>query len=99
MSAITSENASGWQKLADSVEPNRPTVGRRVRVTEGRKWLGSEGVVTVHWRDSGSSAWRYGGDANLHLRDMAGRYGFRVKVRRGDGVEFWCDADKVEVLA
>jgi hypothetical protein len=98
VSVISSENAAGWQKLADSVESKRPIVGRRVRVTVGRKWIGTEGTVTVHWRDHGAAAWRYGSDANFHLRDMQGTYGFRVKVRKDDGAEFWCDADKVEVI-
>jgi hypothetical protein len=44
VSAITSQNAAGWQKLADSFESKRPIVGRRVRVTVGRKWLGAEGT-------------------------------------------------------
>lgn len=45
------------------------------------------------------SAFRYGGEANLQLREMRGRDGFRCQVRPDDGAEsFWINAEHLEVL-
>jgi hypothetical protein len=93
---ITAENQSAWQKLADDLGPQRPSIGKRVQVTSG-KHKGKEGTVSWHGVNKFSAAWQYCSDAQAYLREMAGRYGYRVKVDTGSET-FFVDADKVEVL-
>lgn len=99
MPAINSDNAEAWKQLAKDVDAQRPSVGKRIHVVGGRKHKGKTGSVVAHTRSRFGSAFRYGGEANLHLREMMGRHGFIVLVHPDDnGWPFWVDADKVEVL-
>lgn len=98
MATITSDNRAAWQALADSLAPQFPSSGKRVKVNKGKKNLGVTGVVTWHGRDRYYST-RYKSEAQLHLMDMRGRDGFRVKIQPdGDGLAFFVSADNVEVL-
>lgn len=58
------------------------------------------GTVTWHGRDAwNGSAVRYSSPAQLTLREMMGRIGYRVRVRPDDGSQdFFCPADNCEVL-
>jgi len=95
MTTITAETRDAWQRLANDVAPQRPSVGKRVRVTSG-KHAGKDGLVTWHGRDNFANNY-YQSDAQLHLRDMCGRDGFRVRVDTGSET-FFVGADKVEVI-
>lgn len=99
MSAINADTLDMWKKLAADASAQRPSPGTRVRVTSGRKHKGEEGRVLRHEVNKFRDAFRYGGDANLQLREMMGRSGFRVQIQPDDSGAFWCDADKVEVLS
>lgn len=95
---INSENRGAWQSLANTVSASRPSVGRSVTVTRG-KHKGATGTVTWHGRDRYSDAFRYGSDSSHALREMAGQYGYRVRVQPQEGEAFYCRADYVEVIA
>jgi hypothetical protein len=99
MSAINENTAAAWRIIAATTDTTRPSVGRRVRVTGGRKHLGKIGVVQIHERNKfNNEAYRYGSDAQHHMRDMAGRSGWRCKILTDDGEAIWVDASKTEVL-
>ncbi len=98
MPAINDKTAAFWRDMAKELSEQRPSPGKRVRIDGGRKHQGREGIVVHHCLDRYSSAFRYGGDANLHMREMAGRSGFVILVRTDDGTEFWCKADYATVL-
>lgn len=93
MPAITAENRDFWQDLANRLDADRPSAGRRVTVMLGRKNKGRTGIVLRHERSKYGQAYRYGSDASDHMRDMAGRYGWRVLIKTGDGTTFWTEAD------
>ncbi len=95
---ITAENRAEWQSLANTVSDQRPSPGKRVRVTDGKKHLGKEGLVTWHGLDRFVDAFRYASGAQATLREMAGRYGYRVGIKTDDGETFFIRADRVEVL-
>jgi len=97
MSVITAENARAWRGLAQSVEIDRPSVGKRVRVTRGKR-AGREGIVERHQLSRYGNACRYGDSASHMMRDMMGRSGWCVLVRDDAGATFWASADAVEVL-
>ena|SRR3990167_243179 len=97
MSFISEVTQDQWQSIIDQTEPNRPSVGKRVKVIESRKYLGKEGLVTWHGRDKFSDTWRWCSDAQFHLRDLVGRSGFRVRIDTGSEA-FFVNADKVEVI-
>ncbi len=99
MSCINSDTVDFWRQLANDLSAQRPSYGKRVRVTVGRKHIGKEGTVERHQVSRYGSAFRYGGEANLHMREMAGRDGFVCLVRDDGGVAFWVPAENVEVLA
>lgn len=90
MSAINADTVGFWKQLAVDLSAQRPYPGRLVLVTGGRKHNGKRGTVLRHWQDPG--AFRYGGEANLHMREMAGRSGFRCQVDTGSE-KFWVNAD------
>lgn len=98
MACITSENRDAWQALADEASKQRPYPGRKVRITGGRKHKGKVGTVMRHQRDRfDATAFRYGGEAALMLRDMEGRYGFCCLIQPEDGTApFWVKADYTE---
>ncbi len=96
MAAITSENASMWQALANMLEGERPSVGKPVYVQGGRKHKGKFGTVVRHQRDQFSHAYRYGNDASHHMKDMAGTYGWACLVECGTE-RFWIRADYLTI--
>ena len=96
MALITSENRDARQQLADDMSAQFPGVGKRVRVTAGRKHLGRVGIVRWHGPDKFANTY-YKSDAQLMLRDLRGRDGFRIRVE-SDGEFFFIAADKVEVV-
>lgn len=92
---FNADNRDAWQKLIDDLSVNRPSKGKRVRVTSG-KHKEKIGYVLWHGHNKFYDV-RYKTDAQLHLMDMTGREGFRVQIDVG-GNKFFVDADKVEVL-
>lgn len=99
MPVINAENRDAWQKIADEASKNRPFAGRKVRIERG-KHKGKVGSVQRHERDPYQpDAWRYGGEGCLALREMQGRYGFRVLVRPPVGDAFWTKAEYAAVLS
>lgn len=94
MPAINSENREAWQALANEVSKDRPYVGRRVTVTGGRKHKGKSGEVVRHERDRYVDAFRYGNEAQHHMTQMRGRYGYVVLIDTGTE-RFWTKADNV----
>jgi hypothetical protein len=97
MACINEETRDFWQQLANDLSKQRPYPSRLVKVTGGRKHKGKEGVVVRHQYDKFSNAFRYGGDANLQMREMAGRAGFVCLVDAGSE-RFWVKADYVECV-
>lgn len=96
---ILSEHRDAWQRIANAASEQRPCEGRRVRIVEGRKHKGRSGVVVRHQLSKFGDAFRYGGAANLHMREMQGRSGFVCLVEPDDGgSKFWVNADYTEVL-
>lgn len=86
------------QALANSLSAYRPFVGRTVRVDKGRKHLGTLGTVTWHGVDHFSKAGRYGGPDVQSVREVMGRWGYRVRVQPLDGSEpFFVSAENVMV--
>lgn len=73
-----------------------------MRVTGGRKHLGKEGTVISHMESKYErDAFRYGGEASQHMRQMEGRYGYVVLVEPtngGEGGRFWVKANNVECI-
>lgn len=98
MTAINSDTRAAWQDIANQLSAQRPYEGRRVRVTDGRKHVGKQGTVTRHMVSRYDDPFRYASEAQAHMREMAGRFGYVVRVRQDDGAEFWVRADYVEVL-
>lgn len=88
---IRAEDRDFWQNMANKKALDFPHVGRRITIVAGRKHKGKTGTVRVHKRDQYSTAFRYGNDASLHLRDMAGREGFVVLVDTNTE-RFWVKA-------
>lgn len=100
MPAINSDTVDFWRQLAKDLEPQRPSPGKQVKVTGGRKHKGKSGIVLRHMRSHFKDyLWQYGSEANLHMRDLRGREGFVILVHPNDGPDFWVDADKVEVIS
>jgi hypothetical protein len=97
MGVINADTASMWQKLAGSFDKDRPSPGKMVRVTKGKR-EGVEGLVIAHQKSRFSDAYRYGSDAHLHMLDLRGRHGWTVRVKPSNGGLFWANADHVEVL-
>ena len=89
--------ADGLHAVAQSTASERPDVGRWVRVDQGRR-TGVEGRVLRHVRDQFNTwKWRYGSDAQAMMKDILGKYGFRVQVETATHGTFWIDAEKVTV--
>ena len=85
-----------WNKLSEQVSPQRPSVGKRVRVIEG-KYSGKEGTVFWHGVDKFNSPYRYATNEQCWLRELVGRSGFRVGIETPEG-KIFVSADKVEVI-
>ena len=93
---IRSEDVAFWRSLADELSKLRPNPGKLVQIRAG-KHKGELGTVIRHQISKFSSAFRYGGDANLQMREMAGRQGFCCLVAVTSGEQHWVDADKLIV--
>lgn len=98
MSAINSDNAKGWQKIADNVSRQRPSPGKYALVLKGKKLQNQKVVVVRHQIDQYENAFRYGNEASHHLREMMGRTGFVCLVRNEQGEEKWVKARYLMVL-
>lgn len=97
MACINESTRDAWQHMADEASKQRPYVGRRVKVVQGRKRLGETGTVIRHERDRFQpDVWRYGTDASMHLRDMQGRRGFVCVVRFDGGGKDWIKSQYLE---
>ena len=94
---------SAWEALkvvaADpALNAQRPNVGTTVRVIEGKR-MGETGTVTWHGIDRfNRTAFRYCDDMQAHLRDLRGKWGFRICVQPAEGEKFFIGAEKVCVL-
>lgn len=98
MGCINADTQAVWQDMANRLSEQRPSPGKHVKAMN-RKHKGRTTVVLRHERSKFGSAFRYGGEASLHMRDMAGRYGFCCLLQfDDDGTTAWVDADKVDVL-
>lgn len=98
MSWMSMSQESG-QGLANLLAAGRPSVGKTVRVTRGRKHLGKEGTVFWHGPDQfNKSASRYGSPFEQDCRKIRGVYGFRVGVQTADGEKFFIDASHIEIV-
>lgn len=97
MAVITPENRDAWQELANSLSAQRPSKGKTVRILEG-KHKGKEGKVFFHAIDKWNDAYRYCNEAQAHMRDMAGRFGWRVGVKTPSGETFFTIANNTEVV-
>lgn len=95
MAAINADTREAWQKLADSLASQYPSVGKHVRVVNG-KYTGQHGIVFYHGHDKFYDT-HYKSNAQLHLIDMIGRTGFRVGIK-SDHNKFFTSADDVEVI-
>lgn len=82
---------------SDDANAQRPDPGKLVRVDAGKR-KGAEGIVIRHIQDRFGDKWRYGSDMQQMLRDVRGRYGFRVQVQTDTHGTFWVDAENVTVL-
>lgn len=98
MSAINTETWAAWQHIAAEASKTRPSVGCRIRVNDGRKHRGAEGLVVHHMVSRYYDPFRYASEAQAHMREMRGREGYVVRVRPDEGPEFWVRADYVQVL-
>ena len=98
----TGARMDAWDALREiakdeALNARRPTVGRRVRVIEGKN-LGAEGTVTWHGIDKfNRTAWRCH-DMQATLRELRGQWGYRVRVQPEEGASFFVGAEKVCVL-
>lgn len=97
MALITSENRTAWQNLANDLSGQFPGRGKTVRVVSGKKHINKTGVVFWHGPDKFANT-RYKSDAQLMLRDLSGREGFRIGVETQDGEKFFIAAERVEVI-
>ena len=88
---------SGLQGIADRTADKRPSVGKTVKVIEGRKHLGKVGRVVFHGVDKYARTY-HKTDAQLMMQEILGRFGYVVKVVTDDGDTFWIKANQVEVI-
>lgn len=81
-----------------SASLQRPSAGKRIRVTRGKR-KGVEGRVEIHQLSKFGKPYRYGSEASNHMKDLVGRSGWVCLIRTDAGESFWIDADKTEVLS
>lgn len=93
---FSEEAARAMRKLAEEAKAQFPSVGKHVTVAEG-KHAGKSGIVFWHGEDKYNGSWRHASDAQLVLRQINGRYGYRVGVKTETGEKFFVRADHVEV--
>ncbi len=84
-----------FNRIAADTAGQRPSVGKRVRIDRGRR-KHVEGTVLRHLRNPFER--QYGSDAQQMLREVIGRYGYRVQIESPSHGTFWVDADNVTVL-
>lgn len=88
-----------WQRVIKNTSHGRPSVGKRVVVTDGKKYKGKIGIVRWHGVNKYSDAFRYADNAQSAMREITGKWGYRVRVETDNGESFFVDADKVEVVS
>jgi len=95
MPAINEKTRGTWQDIANELSKQRPVPGRKVSITGGRKHKGKRGTVLRHQLDKFVDAFRYGGEANHHMTEMAGRFGYVCLVENMENPSdrFWVKAD------
>ncbi len=86
---------NAWKAQIEKSDVNRPSVGKHVVVTSG-KHVGKSGIVVWHGRNKFERDY-YATPAQLHLRDIVGRSGFRVGIKT-ENETFYVDANKVDVI-
>ncbi len=86
-----------WNSIIEKTEPNCPSVGKTVRVSESKKHLGKVGKVFWHGVDKFDTTLRYCDTYQLWLRQAIGRGGYRIGIDTGTE-KFFISADKVEVI-
>lgn len=84
--SINNERGTGMSFDLNAIAPVLMEVSRSAPI-KGRtvKAQGKVGKVFWHGRDRYSFAFRYGGEATAHLRECAGRYGYRIGVETEEG--------------
>lgn len=97
MAIINADNREAWQSLANSASKEKPFVGRKVRIDNGRKHKGKIGEVMRHQQDKFWNAFRYGSPAQHMLTQMRGREGFVILVKT-QTEQFWVKAEYATVL-
>lgn len=95
MSFVSEVSPQLWKQLNDDAAPNRPSVGKLVKVVEG-KYAGIRGKVFWHGLDRYGN--QYATDAQLALREVIGRHGCRVGILTNDGNRVFVPADYTEVI-
>ena len=84
--------------LFEFVAAGAPRVGKRVKVTGGRKHRGKAGTVKRHQESKFGAGNRYGGSSmSGALSDATGKHGFCCLVEQDNGETFWVDARWCEV--
>jgi hypothetical protein len=101
MPTFTAENRDAWNALFASVGAECPSVGKRVRIVQGRKHRGLTGRVTWHGEDRYYMAAhrRFWSDAQAALNEARGRQGWRVRIQPDAGDAVYVNAAYVEVLS
>lgn len=97
-SPFSPEFHQAWADLSAKLEPDRPSVGKTVKVVKGRKHLGVTGKVIWHGEDTFDDSTRYLDSAQLYLREIEGRRGYRIRIESETEGKFFLNADYVEVL-
>lgn len=87
---------AAWDALVNQVSPQRPSIGKTVKVTQG-KHTGRTGKVFWHGVDKYDSSWRYCTPHQHWLREAVGRHGYRIGIVTDTGEKFFVAADKVVV--
>lgn len=96
MTHMNSETRATWQQIADDASPQRPSVGKTVIITKGRKHKGKSGVVVKHAVSLFSDT-KYKTPAMLSLMEINGREGYYITVKMENGETFSCSAEYAEV--
>ncbi|MHC4704517.1 MAG: hypothetical protein ACYTFQ_28540 [Planctomycetota bacterium] len=99
MAIFTAENADAWKTLGNSMISQKPSPGKEVYVSKGRKHKGKRGVVCRHQRDKYDDTFRYMAPASIAFAQMEGRDGYVCLVRDHDtNRTFWVKASYLLVV-